>query len=105
MLLYTDFDSVADFSACICRYQLSGTEMPSLRQWIQDTVGVSLDFPTPSQPEITAGDIPTPIHNEDFMKAIRKERLTHSDDPQDRLFRAHGNCYHSAHYLFTQLGL
>lgn len=72
------------------RYQLSGTEMPSLKQWIQDTVGVNLDFKTPSQPEITAKDIPVPVHNESFLSDVRKHRLPHSDDPQDRLFRAHG---------------
>ena len=73
------------------RYQLSGTEMPSLKQWVQDTVGIDMKFQTPSQPELTAKDIPTPIHNEPFLTDVRKQRLTHSDDPQDRLFRAHGN--------------
>ena len=81
---------ILDSTLNIFRYQLSGTEMPHLRQWIQDTIGVNLDFKTPSQPELTAKDIPTPIHNEEFLSAVRKVRLAHSDDPQDRLFRAHG---------------
>ena len=81
---------ILDNTLNIFRYQLSGTEMPHLRQWIQDTIGVNLDFKTPSQPELTAKDIPTPIHNEEFLSAVRNVRLAHSDDPQDRLFRAHG---------------
>ena len=76
----------------VFRYQLSGTEMPSLRQWIHDTIGIDMNFQTPSQPELTAKDIPTPVHNEPFLVDVRKERLAHSDDPQDRLFRAHGKC-------------
>lgn len=64
--------------------------MPQLRKWVEDTVGVNIDFPTPSQPELTAKDIPTPIQNEAFLAEVRAERLPHSDDPQDRLFRAHG---------------
>ena len=64
--------------------------MPNLRKWVEDTIGVNMDFPTPCQPELTAKDIPTPIQNESFMADVRGDRLTHSDDPQDRLFRAHG---------------
>lgn len=64
--------------------------MPSLKQWIQDTIGVDLDFKTPSQPELTAKDIPIAKHNEPFLSELRNERFVHSDDPQDRLFRAHG---------------
>ncbi|XP_067932186.1 alkyldihydroxyacetonephosphate synthase, peroxisomal-like [Watersipora subatra] len=79
------------------RYQLSGTEMPSLKQWVLDTVGIDMQYQTPSQPELTAKDIPTPTHNEPFLADVRKIRLSHSDDPQDRLFRAHG---HTLHEIF-----
>jgi len=51
--------------------------MPSLKQWIQDTIGVDKD-------------IPIAKHNEPFLSELRNERFVHSDDPQDRLFRAHG---------------
>lgn len=67
--------------------------MPSLRKWIEDTIGVDLAFPTPSQQELTAKDIPAAIQNEAFLADVRRERLIHSDDPQDRLFRAHGRFY------------
>ncbi len=73
------------------RYQLSGTEMPSLRPWIQNTIGIDIDFKTPSQPELTAKNIPIAIRNEPFLTDIRNARFLHSDDPQDRLFRAHGS--------------
>ena len=59
---------------------------------MEDTIGADMNFPTPAQPELTAKDIPTPIQNESFLADVRSERLSHSDDPQDRLFRAHGIC-------------
>lgn len=65
--------------------------MPSLRKWIEETIGVDVEFPTPSQQELTAKDIPAPIQNEAFLADVRRGRLPHSDDPQDRLFRAHGD--------------
>ncbi len=42
------------------------------------------------QPELTAADIPSPIVNEGFMEEMKKFGISCSDDPHDRMFRAHG---------------
>ena len=47
-------------------------------------------FRAPAQPELTAAQIPSPIVNEPFMTDIKRGGIQHSDDAQDRLFRAHG---------------
>ena len=51
-------------------------------------IAVNVSF----QPEITAKDMPTPVRNEDFLADLRRTGISHSDDCQDRLFRAHGTC-------------
>ena len=42
------------------------------------------------QPELTAADIPSPIVNDGFVQAVKKSGMSFTDDPHDRLFRAHG---------------
>ena len=64
--------------------------MPLLKDWMKNTVGISLDHKTPSQPEISAANVPLPVKNEEFVAALRKSGISFSDDCQDRLFRAHG---------------
>ena len=44
------------------------------------------------QPEIPAASIPMPVKNEEFVADMRKTAIPFSDDCQDRLFRAHGEC-------------
>ena len=46
----------------------------------------------PLQNELTAADIPSPILNESFIEDLKRTGIAFSEDPQDRLFRAHGNC-------------
>ena len=65
--------------------------MPLLKDWMCETVGISLDHKTPAQPELTAADIPTPVLNEEFISGVKKMGISYTDDPHDRLFRAHGN--------------
>jgi len=79
------------------RYKLSGHTMPHLREWMSKTVGISLDHKSPAQPELTAADISPPIVNEGFIEAIKRSGVSFSDDPNDRLFRAHG---HTLHEIF-----
>ena len=39
---------------------------------------------------MTSADVPAPIVNEDFVEDLKKIGISFSDDPNDRLFRAHG---------------
>ncbi|ELU02126.1 hypothetical protein CAPTEDRAFT_222474 [Capitella teleta] len=80
------------------RYRLSGKEMPGFRDWMIATTGLSLDHKAPAQQEITAAEIPSPIVNESFMEELKRTSISFSDDPQDRVFRAHG---HTLHEIFV----
>ena len=42
------------------------------------------------QSELTAADIPLPTINEAYLADLKKTNISFSDDPQDRLYRAHG---------------
>ncbi|XP_012938011.2 alkyldihydroxyacetonephosphate synthase, peroxisomal [Aplysia californica] len=79
------------------RYRISGFTMPAMREWMINTIGISLDHKAPAQPEIPAANIPLPVKNEGFLSDIRKTSISASDDCQDRLFRAHG---HTVHEIF-----
>ncbi|CAG5125360.1 unnamed protein product, partial [Candidula unifasciata] len=74
-----------------------GCTMPGLRDWMYKNVGIRLEHKAPSQPEISAANIPLPIKNEAFIADLRRTSISHSDDCQDRLFRAHG---HTLHEIF-----
>lgn len=81
------------------RYKLSGHVMPHLREWMFKTVGIDIDHKTPAQPELTAADIPLPTINDDFMEDLKRSGISFSDDPNDRLFRAHGHTLHEVFVL------
>ncbi|XP_041371951.1 alkyldihydroxyacetonephosphate synthase, peroxisomal-like [Gigantopelta aegis] len=81
------------------RYRLSNCKMPSLRDWMKTTIGISLEHKSPAQPEITSADIPTPTVNHNFMSDLRPTGISFSDDCQDRLFRAHGHMLHEVFVL------
>lgn len=81
------------------RYKLSGHVMPGLKDFMTEAIGISLEHKTPAQPELTAADIPSPILNERFMADLKRSGVNFSDDPQDRLFRAHGKAVNSVNYL------
>jgi alkyldihydroxyacetonephosphate synthase len=72
------------------RYKISGHKLPLLRDWFISVIGASLDRRSPAQPEMTADQIPNVIINEPFMLELKQTQIAQSDDPQDRLFRAHG---------------
>ncbi|XP_064643514.1 alkyldihydroxyacetonephosphate synthase, peroxisomal-like [Lineus longissimus] len=80
------------------RYQLSGKNMPLLRDWMQRTMGASLDHRSPAQAEISASKIPPPVKNDAFIDAMKRSGITYTDDQRDRLFRAHG---HTLSEIFT----
>jgi alkyldihydroxyacetonephosphate synthase len=75
------------------RYKISGHKLPILRDWFISIIGASLDRTSFSQPEMTIDQIPNMIINESFINDLKQTQISHSDDPQDRLFRAHGLCY------------
>lgn len=83
------------------RYKLSGKVMPGLRDWMGKTVGIDITHTTPSQKEILAADLPRALINEEYLKAIQAHNISHSLEPQDRLFRAHG---HTLHEIFQLRG-
>ena len=72
------------------RYKISGHVLPLLRDWFINAVGASLSRKSLPQPEMTADQIPNVVHNEAFLIDLKQTVISYSDDPQDRLFRAHG---------------
>jgi alkyldihydroxyacetonephosphate synthase len=81
------------------RYKLSGHVMPTMREWMTKTIGIDLDHRTPAQPELTAADIQSPVLNEAFIEDVKRAGISFSDDPNDRLFRAHGHTLHEVFVL------
>lgn len=79
------------------RYKLSNQVLPNMRDWMIATVGVSLDHKVPAQSELVASDIPIPIINQGFVEDFKRLGVSFSEDPQDRIFRAHG---HTLHEIF-----
>jgi alkyldihydroxyacetonephosphate synthase len=74
------------------RYRISGHKLPLLRDWFTTLMNVGEERLSLSQPEMTADKIPKPIVNDAFVHRLRHTTsIDTSDDPQDRLFRAHGH--------------
>jgi len=73
------------------RYKISGNKLPVLRDWFLGIIGASLDRKSPAQPEMPLDKIPKAIINESFLNELKQTQITFSDDPHDRLFRAHGH--------------
>lgn len=74
--------------------------MPILYDWFSKVIGASLEKRSLPQPEMTADQIPKAIINDSFMLDLKKTNISYSDDPQDRLFRAHGwfNSFKCIHF-------
>jgi alkyldihydroxyacetonephosphate synthase len=73
------------------RYKISGHKLPVLKDWFTKLIGASIDRKSLSQSEMPLSKIPTAIINEEFLYEFKKTSIDCSDDPQDRLFRAHGH--------------
>nr|XP_026247784.1 alkyldihydroxyacetonephosphate synthase, peroxisomal isoform X3 [Urocitellus parryii] len=71
------------------RYPLSGLTLPTFKEWIQNTLGASLN---PS-------DTPPSIVNEDFLRELKETNISYSQEADDRVFRAHGHCLHEIFLL------
>ena len=70
------------------RYELGGMELPLLREWMEVTRNMNFNNPSPSQASIDALPVPTIV--DAFVKEVEGKKINTSTDPQDRLFRAHG---------------
>jgi len=54
-------------------------------------MGASVDRKSLSQPEMSPDKIPNVIMNENFIQELKQTTISYSDDPHDRLLRAHGH--------------
>ncbi|NP_445802.2 alkyldihydroxyacetonephosphate synthase, peroxisomal [Rattus norvegicus] len=81
------------------RYPLSGLALPTLKDWIQNTLGVNLEHKTTSKPSINPSEAPPSIVNEDFLQELKEAHISYSQDADDRVFRAHGHCLHEIFLL------
>lgn len=73
------------------RYKISGHKLPLLKDWFLNAVDANLDHKSFAQNDATIDQISNAIINEDFMLELKKTPISYTDDPQDRLFRAHGH--------------
>nr|XP_019594889.1 PREDICTED: alkyldihydroxyacetonephosphate synthase, peroxisomal [Rhinolophus sinicus] len=81
------------------RYPLSGMILPTFKEWIQNTLGVSLEHKTTSKASLNPNDTPPSIVNEDFLHELKKTNISYSQEADDRVFRAHGHCLHEIFLL------
>lgn len=72
------------------RYKISGNKLPLLKDWFIGKMGASTDRKSLAQPEMSPDKIPNVIMNDFFMQDIKRTKITYSDEPHDRLLRAHG---------------
>ncbi|XP_027445040.1 alkyldihydroxyacetonephosphate synthase, peroxisomal isoform X2 [Zalophus californianus] len=71
------------------RYPLSGMILPTFKDWIQNTLGVSLEHKTTSKASLNPSDTPPSIVNEDFLHDLKETNISYSQEADDRVFRAH----------------
>ncbi|XP_058405300.1 alkyldihydroxyacetonephosphate synthase, peroxisomal isoform X2 [Diceros bicornis minor] len=81
------------------RYPLSGMILPTFRDWIQNTLGVSVEHKTTSKTSLNPSDTPPSIVNEDFLHDLKETNISYSQEADDRVFRAHGHCLHEMFLL------
>ncbi|XP_064442808.1 alkyldihydroxyacetonephosphate synthase, peroxisomal isoform X2 [Mirounga angustirostris] len=81
------------------RYPLSGMVLPTFKDWIQNTLGVSVEHKTTSKPSLNPSDTPPSIVNEDFLHDLKETSISYSQEADDRVFRAHGHCLHEIFLL------
>eukprot|EP00038_Savillea_parva_P014514 m.11169 g.11169 ORF g.11169 m.11169 type:complete len:635 (-) comp2826_c0_seq1:26-1930(-) len=72
------------------RYDFGGTLLPDFLKWMQEERGIDLDKTSFPQPPFT-GEIPPPVRNDAFVRAVEGQHGGLSFDNEDRLFRSHGH--------------
>jgi alkyldihydroxyacetonephosphate synthase len=80
------------------RYEIGGQEMPLMRGWMEQKVGLDLSLTSFSQPHPSPDEIPPPLRCPEFVEEIHNSCLALSDEGADRLLRGHG---HTCHELFA----
>ncbi|XP_073162077.1 alkyldihydroxyacetonephosphate synthase, peroxisomal isoform X11 [Lepidochelys kempii] len=81
------------------RYRLSGMVLPVLKEWMEKTLGASLEHKITSRAFLNTSDVPPSIVNEEFLQDLRATTISYSREAEDRVFRAHGHCLHEIFVL------
>uniref|UniRef100_A0A674JPX0 Alkylglycerone-phosphate synthase n=1 Tax=Terrapene triunguis TaxID=2587831 RepID=A0A674JPX0_9SAUR len=81
------------------RYRLSGMVLPVLKEWMEKTLGASLEHKITSRAFLNTSDVPPSIVNEEFLQDLRATKISYSQEAEDRVFRAHGHCLHEMFVL------
>ncbi|XP_061430551.1 alkyldihydroxyacetonephosphate synthase, peroxisomal [Lethenteron reissneri] len=76
------------------RYRVSGLVLPALREWMEQTFGASVEHHSDARTSVNVEAVPPPVRNEAFVRDLQRAAVPMSEDPEDRLFRAHGHCLH-----------
>lgn len=88
------------------RYAISGTELPDLIPFVEETLGITID-PDDIKPECMDKPAPDPIINQDFCRALEQAfpGSQYSTDKRDRLIHSHGQSTADELYkvLYTRL--
>lgn len=71
------------------RYTFSGTELPSLRAWMEDKIGIDVKDLAPPQADMPK--LPAKITNDEFMAEIKGHYAHLSTEDEERLFHGHGH--------------
>ncbi|XP_076305681.1 alkyldihydroxyacetonephosphate synthase, peroxisomal-like isoform X2 [Tachypleus tridentatus] len=72
------------------RYPLGNKKLPLFHLWAKTVLGISKEYFCKSCAEIKNEVLPTPLTNKDFLEDLKTVNISYTDDPQDRLFRSHG---------------
>ncbi|XP_032624374.1 alkyldihydroxyacetonephosphate synthase, peroxisomal isoform X2 [Chelonoidis abingdonii] len=81
------------------RYRLSGMVLPVLKEWMEKTLGASLEHKITSRAFLNTSDVPPSIVSEEFLQDLRASKISYSQEAEDRVFRAHGHCLHEIFVL------
>ncbi|TRY88835.1 hypothetical protein DNTS_016926 [Danionella cerebrum] len=76
------------------RYRMSGLILPSLKDWMENTFGATLQHKSPATPSLDPSSVSPPNLNTLFLDDLIAAGLPTSHDPEDRVFRSHGHCLH-----------
>ncbi|KAE9554818.1 hypothetical protein FO519_001933 [Halicephalobus sp. NKZ332] len=75
------------------RYELCGRDLPLLRPWFEENLGVDISVTKPSQ-KFTDMKIPEAFDNQQFIDTLRHHGIPFSNAPKYRLIRSHGHTVH-----------
>ncbi|KAM7153237.1 alkyldihydroxyacetonephosphate synthase, peroxisomal isoform 5-T9 [Macrochelys suwanniensis] len=81
------------------RYRLSGMVLPVLKEWMEKSLGASLEHKITSRAFLNTSEVPPSIVNEEFLQDLRATKISYSQEAEDRVFRAHGHCLHEIFVL------